>query len=348
MRSGSDSGFAAVGQFAEAHETPWQRDIQAVIEGGYFEPPPDNEMLGPVRPRGAPAGLVFWRGQEVARWGDVARSDITFSVAKSYLSLLAGIAWDDGLITDLDEPVGRTVDDPAFGPPNAAVTWHHLLQQTSEWQGSLWGKADAIDRNRSLDKEGKGRKGEFRPMHAPGSFWEYNDVRVNVLSYALMHRFGRPLPEVFADRILRPLGASTSFEWHGYRTSWVDLAGRRMQSVSGGSHWGGGVFASAADQALIGRMMLADGIWRGERLLSAAWIRRSLTPCPLNPGYGYLWWLNTGRERFPAASERAFCASGAGGNYTWVDPERDLVAVARWLAPDAINGFIGCILDATG
>ena len=75
------------------------------IEGGFFEPPPHNEILGPIRARGAPNGLILRRGELVASWGDTRQVDFTFSVAKSYLSLLAGIAVADGLIADLDEPV---------------------------------------------------------------------------------------------------------------------------------------------------------------------------------------------------------------------------------------------------
>ena len=156
-------------RYALAHETPWPRDLRAHLEAGFFEPPPHNEILGPIRPRGGPNGLILRGGSVVARWGDTRQVDFTFSAAKSYLSLLAGIAVADGLIADLDEPVARTVDDGGFeGPHNGAITWRHLLQQTSEWEGTLFGKSDIVDRNRNLAVEGKGRKGDARPLRAPG------------------------------------------------------------------------------------------------------------------------------------------------------------------------------------
>ena len=111
-------------RYALAHETPWPRDLRAHLDAGFFEPPPHNEILGPIRPRGAPNGLILRGGSEVARWGDTRQVDFTFSVAKSYLSLLAGIAVADGLIADLDEPVGRTVDDGGFA--GRAQRRHHL------------------------------------------------------------------------------------------------------------------------------------------------------------------------------------------------------------------------------
>jgi CubicO group peptidase (beta-lactamase class C family) len=332
-------------RYALSHETPWPRDLRAHLESGYFEPPPFNEVLGPIRARGGPNGLVLRGGAVIARWGNPRQVDFTFSVAKSYLSLLAGIAVADGLIRELDEPVRLTVPDGGFeGPHNGAITWRHLLQQTSEWEGTLFGKSDVVDRNRNLALEGKGRKGDARPLRAPGTFWEYNDVRVNRLSLALLWLFRRPLPEVFAERIMQPIGASVEWRWHGYRTSMVEIDGRMIESVSGGSHWGGGIAIHAEDQAKIGLLMLRRGVWKGRRVLAERWIEESLTPCALNPSYGLMWWLNTARKRYAHATEQSFFASGAGGNITWVDPVHDLVAVMRWMDPAAVDGFIHLVV----
>ncbi|MFZ4407814.1 MAG: serine hydrolase domain-containing protein [Paracraurococcus sp.] len=330
--------------FALAHESPWPRDIRAHIEAGFFEGPPDNAILGLVRPRGAPNGLILRQGRVAARWGDTRQVDMTFSVAKSYLAILAGLAVGDGLIPDLDAPVRALVDDGGFeGPQNAGITWRHLLTNTSEWEGTLFGKSDLIDRGRNLIVEGKGQKGLKRPLHKPGAYWEYNDVRVNRLSLALLRRFGRPLPEVFAERIMRPIGASADWEWHGYETSWVEVAGHRVQSVSGGGHWGGGVFIHAEDQARIGQLVLQDGVWDGQRLLPAGWVAACRTPCALNPAYGLLWWLNTGRAKWPSASAESYTFSGAGGNITWVDPAAEVVAVLRWVDATKLDGFMAAV-----
>jgi CubicO group peptidase (beta-lactamase class C family) len=335
-------------RFATENETPWPYDLKRHLEGGFFEPAPFNEILGPIRPRGGPNGLVLRSGAKVVSWGDTRQVDFTFSAAKSYLSMLAGIAVMDGLIRDLDEPVGRTVHDGGFeGPQNGSVTWRHMLRNTSEWEGSLFGKSDIIDRNRNLAVEGKGRKGDPRPLRRPGEYWEYNDVRVNRLSLALLRRFGRPLPEVFAERIMQPIGASSDWSWHGYRTSVVDVDGKQIESVSGGTHWGGGMLIHAEDQARLGLLMLRRGEWNGKQLLPESWIDESLRPCPLKPTYGFLWWLNTDHARYSSAPAGSFFASGAGGNLTWVDPGNDLVAVMRWLDPTAIDTFIRLIMQAT-
>jgi CubicO group peptidase (beta-lactamase class C family) len=334
--------------YAAGHETPWQRDIRAQLEAGNFEPPPDNEILGPVAPRGAPNGLILRHGRLAARWGDTRQVDMTFSVAKSYLSLLAGIAVADGLISDLDAPVA---EGPEFaGPHNGAITWRHLLQQTSEWEGTLFGKEDRIDRYRSLATEFAGRsahrKGDPRPLQTPGTYWEYNDVRVNALSLALLRRFARPLPEVFAERILGPIGGSADWRWEGYSTSWITLNGRLVQSVSGGGHWGGGVFIHAEDQARIGQLMLQDGSWNGRRILPEGWAGLSATPCAIKPDYGLLWWLNPGGVYKPSASHASYFAIGAGGNVTWIDPDHGLVAVLRWIDMAVLDRWIGLVMAA--
>jgi CubicO group peptidase (beta-lactamase class C family) len=336
------ANLAAAARFAAEHETPWRRDLAYMVATDFGEEPPWNEALGEVRPRGGPNGLVVRGGRIVAEWGDTTQIDQTFSVAKSYLSILAGLARDRGLIGDLDEPVCRTVDDGGFAPPhNDLITWRHLLQQTSEWEGELWGKPDLIDRHRSVaGRPTTGRKGTHRDLQRPGTFWEYNDVRVNRLALALLVLWRRPLPEVFRELVMAPIGASADWEWQGYRNSYVEIDGRRMQSVSGGSHWGGGVFIHARDQARIGLLMLRGGMWDGRRVLSAEWIAKSREPCPLYPRYGLLWWLNTGRAMYPSASERSYSASGAGGNLTWIDPEHDIVAVMRWIDPAARDEFL--------
>jgi CubicO group peptidase (beta-lactamase class C family) len=171
---------------------------------------------------------------------------------------------------------------------------------------------------------------------------------VNRLALALLRRFRRPLPEVFAERIMGPIGASNDWSWHGYRTSTVEIDGRMIESVSGGSHWGGGIAIHAEDQARIGLLMLQRGVCDGRRLLPEWWVTESLSPCALNPNYGLLWWLNTSRARYPSATEESFTATGAGGNVTWVDPANDIVAVMRWMDPASVDGFMRIVTGAVG
>nr|WP_260170954.1 serine hydrolase [Roseococcus suduntuyensis] len=272
---------------------------------------------------------------------------MTFSVAKSYLAMLAGLAVQDGLLPDLDEEVRRRAAHPAFeGAQNGRITWRHLLTNTSEWEGSLFGKSDLIDRGRNLGVEGQGKKRSTRPLQAPGAYWEYNDVRVNALSLGLLLLFRRSLPDVWRERIMGPIGASADWHWHGYSTSGVEIGGQVIESVSGGGHWGGGIFISAEDQARVGLLVAADGEWQGRRLIAKEWLDLCRAPCALNPHYGFLFWLNTGRTKWPSASEGAVCFSGAGGNTTWMEPEGGIMSVTRWLDPAQLDGYMARVRAA--
>ena len=85
-------------------------------------------------------------------------------------------------------------------------------------------------------------------------------MRINQLALALLHLFRRPLPEVFLEQVLRPLGGGDGFAWRGYDDAWVELPGvGRVQTVPGGTHWGAGVSISARDQARIGQLVLDGG-----------------------------------------------------------------------------------------
>ncbi len=332
--------------FALANETPFPRDLRAYLEAGHFEPPPYNAVIGPIFPRGAPNGLILQNGTRLADWGDTRQADMTFSVAKSYLSLLAGIAWADGLLSDLDAPVRDLIQDGGFeSDQNSTITWRHLLTNTSEWEGELFGKSDVIDRGRDLAREGSGKKGQARPLQAPGTYWEYNDVRVNRFSLCLLRLFRRPLPEVFAERILDPIGGSRDWVWYPYDNAFVEVDGRTLPSVPGGTHWGGGMRIHAEDQALIGRLVLQGGEWNGRQILPRQWLEWSLTPCALNPSYGFLWWLN-GAGRWPEAPRESIFAMGAGGNVTWILPPAGLVAVMRWIHPEKIGAFCALVARA--
>jgi CubicO group peptidase (beta-lactamase class C family) len=334
--------------FAQASEVNWPRDPFAEPADGqvpfgvhHNDPAPWNVLRGPVHAHSGVAGIILQHGREVAVWGDPDRADLTFSVAKTYLALLAGVAHGCGLLPDTHEPVVARVPGIGFDAGhNREITWAHLLEQTSEWEGSCFGLPDTVDRYRVVSHDPRpvaGRKGDARPLQSPGAYWEYNDVRINQLSLALLHLFRRPLPEVFRDTILKPLGAGENFAWRGYDDAWTEIVGstdgvkRKMQSVPGGTHWGGGVSISARDQAKIGQLLLDNGACGGEQLIPASWAQRMRQPCAIAPFYGWLMWLNTDGTQFPGASKDASFMIGAGGHYTWIEPAHDAVIVVRWL-----------------
>jgi CubicO group peptidase (beta-lactamase class C family) len=339
--------------FAQAAESRWPHsmhmpDGQFVMTYDSGETPPDSEVLGPVTPRGRASGLVYRGGKLLAEWGDATRVDMTFSVAKSFLSLLAGVALGDGLIRSLDDRVADyALDDGFAGEQNKDITWRHLLTQTSEWQGTLFGKEDRIDHNRVVGVAVAGApKGTRRPLRKPGSFYEYNDVRVNRLSLSLLQLFKEPLPSVLKRRIMDPIGASSGWRWDGYRNSTVAIDGKPMVSVPGGGHWGGGIVISAHDLALMGLLVAQGGMWNGMQLLPNGWTAELVKPCPVAPFYGLMWWLNADRRQFAAASQRSYYALGWGSHIVWIDPDHELVTVLRWIDRKQAPGFVERLLAA--
>ena len=350
MKQDASMSLESTIDFINGCESAWSRDTSPPWGIHELDPPPYNRLYGPVHPRGGVAGVLFHRGEAIARWGEVHRSDLTFSVAKTYLALLTGLAFDDGLLPDVHEPVIRRCPGIGFeGERNARVTWHHLLQQTSEWEGTCLGIPEQVDRYRWVSHQpgqAEGRKGDPRPLGKPGSRFEYNDVRINQLSLALLHLWRRPLPEVFAERILAPTRCSDPFQWEGYEQGWTEVGGQQMLSVPGGSHWGGGVSISAMDQAKIGLMLMQQGRSEGSAVLSPQWIARMQQPCDVAPFYGYLVWLNQTGQLFPAAPRSSWFAIGAGSSLTWIDAEHQLVCVLRWIDSTRANKCIARIQAA--
>jgi CubicO group peptidase (beta-lactamase class C family) len=155
------------------------------------------------------------------------------------------------------------------------------------------------------------------------------------------------LPQVLRDEIMDPIGASNTWRWYGYENSWVLIDGENMQSVSGGGHFGGGMFIGAWDMARFGYLFLRGGRWQGRQIVSDQWIALARTPGPANADYGFAnWFLNTGRRMTPSAPESIVEFRGNGPNVIYIDWDHDLVVVVRWIRSEALNEFIGRVLGS--
>ena len=356
--------LAAAIAFAKEKETKNPRNLEVSHYQTYGKEP-FGDGIGPFATRGEPTGIVVRNGYIVAEWGEPLRVDMTFSVTKSFLSSVVGVAYDKGMIPNIYDSVYKVmapvnVYNPMpgankadrFGQPslirlfdtphNRTISWNDLLRQTSDWEGTLWGKPEWADRPGPNPSEW-----QTRPRSKPGAVYEYNDVRVNVLALATLNIWRRPLPQVLKEYIMDPIGASPSWRWMGYENSWVVLDGQLVQAVGGGGHWGGGMFINARDMARFGYLALRRGKWKNTQLLSDKWVTWALTPTPAQPTYGFMnWFLNTDKKYLPSAPATAFAHIGNGTNMIYVDPEHDLVVVTRWIDNAALDGFVQRILEA--
>jgi len=352
--------------FAVANESKLPRNLE-LAHYQTFGREPFGQAVGPFKERGDPAGVVIRGGYLVAEWGDTSRVDMTFSVTKSFLSSVVGLAYDRKMIRSLQDRVrdymppvlsltpnqvrGRaeSLGQPQLLEPfetehNRQITWEHLLRQTSDWEGTLWGKPEWADRPSSNPSEWLTRR-----RNEPGAVYEYNDVRVNALALAALCVWRRPLPQVLREYVMDPIDASPTWRWYGYETSWVELDGEAVQSVSGGGHWGGGMFISARDMARFGLLTLRRGRWKDKQILSEEWLKLATTPTAAQATYGFMnFFLNTERKYLPSAPAAAFAHVGNGTNAIYVDPENDLVVVARWIENGAVDGFISRVLASVG
>ena len=139
---------------------------------------------------------------------------------------------------------------------------------------------------------------------------------------------------------------SSSWHYYGYANSRTTIAGKVVDSVSGGTRWGGGLWISTRDQARFGLLLSRYGRWGERQLVPASWVVAATTPGPLGPDYGYLWWLNTTGKLYPDAPKTTFAARGAGSNTLVIDPAHDLVIVWRWHREAAINEFLRRVIAA--
>jgi CubicO group peptidase (beta-lactamase class C family) len=315
--------------FAKANETRASRDLEDNHYQTFGRQEPFANLVGPVKPRGDMTGVIVRGGYIVAEWGDPARVDMTHSVTKSFVSTTVGLAVERGLIRSIDDTVykavgpvlhaetpklateggrgkfdGRVPIEPFDTPHNRRITWRHLLTQSSDFEGTLWGKPEWADR-----PSNQPATWQTRERVAPGTVYE-----------------------VLKEMVMDPIGASATWRWYGYDSSWIILDGKLVQSVSGGGHWGGGMFINAYDMARFGLLGLRNGKWGDRQVIPAAWIGESRKPSAAQPTYGFMnYFLNTGKTPLPSMPETVFWHLGNGSNIVLVDQEHDLVVVVRWI-----------------
>lgn len=242
------------------------------------------------------------------------------SITKSVTSLVFGTLHDDGTFPDLDETLGEILPAASFAGDQRAreITLRHLLTMSS---GIELDNHDFAARLLMRRPRGQARVILARPFYAdPGHEFFYRDADPQLLSYAIQARTGLTLAALAAERLFEPLGIRVTHWEHN------------VDGVTLGAH---ALWLRPRDLAKVGQLALDEGVWQGERLVSADWIRRStstrIDPGPRDPaaagfGYGFYWWT------LPDLG--AFAAWGHGGQYILVLPEARLVAVLT-ASPDA-------------
>ena len=350
-------------QFAKDNESKNPKNLW-LTQAMQFGKEPFSDPIGPMASRGPASGLIIYKGYVIASWGDPNAVEMVNSVTKSFVSTVVGLAVEKGLIHSIDDKVytylppiqvakngvaemQNPIEQTSFIYPfetahNRKISWDHLLRQTSDWEGVLWGKPDWADRPSDKSDEWTTRK-----RFEPGTVYKYNDTRVNALALAATAVWRKPLPEVLREQVMNPIGASNTWAWTGYNNAWIVLDGKMIQSVSGGGHFGGGMFINAYDMARFGLLTLRKGNWNGKQIIHESWIQKATTPTTANTGYGFMnYFLNTNQKMYPSAPASAYAHIGNGTNAIYVDSEHDIVAVVKWMDDKSMDGFLKLMLSA--
>ena len=254
---------------------------------------------------------------------------VSWSMAKSVTSALAGRAVELGLIKDIDAPMPTPFD---AGDKRAEITWRQWLTMTDGLDYTEIGATGMADNDVIQMMYGPGRfdvlqyiKAELPPLHEPGTVWNYSTAAFHLIGHALQGLVtdapsAASFSSWFSRELSDPIGINALIEFDA------------SENYLGGSL----VWASARDFAKFGYLYLRDGVWDGERLLPEGWVdfSRSHPQGPKENVYGAGFWLTTGgAEPVPSYQRRdappwdSFAAEGHEGQTIFIVPSRDLVIV---------------------
>lgn len=246
---------------------------------------------------------------------DRATPQTSFSVAKSFLSTLVGIAIDEGLIGDVDDPITDYLPelaerDERFG----RITLRDLLTMSSGLRYEEpdipvpWG--DDVVTYYGVDLRDVGMKGS-QIVEPPRATWHYNNYNPLLLGMVLERATGVSVSRYMSTRLWQPLGAEADATW--------SLDSER----SGFEKLESGLNVAPVDYARFGLLFLHDGEWNGTRIVSEEWVRAATsadTTTDPAADYQYFWWVDVERPG-------RFYGLGNLGQYLYVAPDADAVIV---------------------
>ena len=268
------------------------------------------------------AGLLVVKDDEVVfeRYGlgnDENSRWISFSIAKSVVSMLYGAAIADGYIGSVDEPVTKYLPLLAGGGYDA-VSIRNVLQMAS---GVRWNE-DYADPESDVATLPSPLVEQARYMaalereHAAGEVFHYNTGETNMAGAVLRAAIGNNLSTYLEHKIWGPFGMEADANWV-------------IHEPGGGELGGCCISATLRDYARIGIFAMKNGVLRdGTRVLPDGWMADATSPSAGSDGYGFLWWLS---------GDGVFAGIGIFGQYMWMDPGSNTVIVTHSAWPDATN-----------
>ncbi|MBS1545873.1 MAG: serine hydrolase [Bacteroidetes bacterium] len=278
-------------------------------------------------------------------WRDDSVSN-SFSMAKSYISMLVGVAMKEGKITDLHTPVGQYLPEfDQFDPCHKHITLWNLLTMSTGLDWSESGANPFSDNAKGYYGHDVRKLAMDQPCReAPGKEFDYISGSTQIMADILQKLYGMPLNQLVEEKIWKPLGAEYTAYW--------------------GKDFGGGdfkafccLYATALDFARIGQLWLDSGEWKGTRIVPLEYWKESITPAKLtdkgapNQRYGYYWWLGS------VDGNAFYYCRGFHGEYTVVLPQERIIMVRtgmKWedhsegLVPEDVMDYIRVARELAG
>nr|AAR05220.1 putative beta-lactamase class C [uncultured marine proteobacterium ANT32C12] len=245
---------------------------------------------------------------------------IAFSVSKSFLSAMIGIALEEQLIDSIEDPITKYLPD-FNGTGYEGVSIKNILQMSSGVEFN----EDYADPNSDINKFGRAvaKGSSFRDFaktlkrsRQPGTYHHYVSIDTQVLGFLLAEVTGMPIKDYLYEKVWNKIG----MEDEAYYI--VDSSGVEMAL--------GGLNATLRDYAKFGQLFLNKGVWNGEQIVPEDWVAASydtdgehlkpgesdLSSSPW--GYGLQWWV-------PGFPDTDYTAAGVYNQYIYVDPLTNIV-----------------------
>jgi len=247
---------------------------------------------------------------------------ISWSMSKSVVSALLGIAIGEGKIKSIEQTVTDYLPDFA-GTGYDKVRIKDLLQMSSgvgfnEDYGDFNSDINVMGRYFALGMPMADFAKTLKRERTPGTYNHYVSIDTQVLGMILVKATGQPITQYMKEKLWSSIGAESEAYWI------VDKAGMEFAL--------GGLNATARDYAKLGQLFLDTGKWQGRQIVPREWVLSSITPdaphvmpgkranAALADGYGFQWWI-------PVGSKGEFDAQGIYDQFIYIDPKSKMVIV---------------------
>jgi CubicO group peptidase (beta-lactamase class C family) len=247
---------------------------------------------------------------------------ISWSMSKSVISALFGIAISEGKIGSIEEKVTDYLPE-LTGTGYDDVRIKDVLQMSSgvgfnEDYGDFFSDINRMGRYIALGKSMDEFASSLTRARTPGTFNHYVSIDTHVLGMILKKSTGKELATYMEEKLWNPLGAESEARWI------VDDRGMEFAL--------GGLNITLRDYARLGKLYLDSGRWNGKQIVPEDWVLASLTPdaphlmpgdnpySSSDTGYGFQWWV-------PESSEGEFLARGIYNQFIYVNPTHKIVII---------------------